>query len=370
MGGRVVRSRTDPLTDTASPSCPGFPRPNAIPGMTGPFVALLSVTLLWNSSDCRADDAKIPVWHLTPGQRFTVQSETHRVTEIQVGDTQTVSDITDRLSLQYSMLRSDSRNAAHLVVRIQSMQRTIRTPDGTETTQKLVPELLLREPEVTITVSDRGRAVMIQDAAAMFRTDVPQTYRAIARMSRDGVLESWFDLPFRIPVRTDRLPFGATTIRQSSGTDETPAVDPPDDSILQADTAWQRSHSLALGLAAVVRTECQYQVESIEDQQAQIRVSGVPDVTARSAGDDAPLQFLDVQLTASELSGSGHFRTDELSGLPVTIRMSTQQQLEGTSTVKSGEQAHEMRFKQSLTQTWIASEFALPDIRRGVPLVR
>ncbi len=336
-----------------------------------PLRMVLLLVFLAGGSAARADDT-LPLWQLTSGQIFEVDSSTHRITEMRIGDSLTVSDITDRVSLQYLMLRHDRHGAAHLEVRIKAMERTVRNEDGEVTTEELSPEQLLRVTGLTMIVANQGQSVELPDGAFVFRSDVPQIYRALRQMGEDGVLESWFDLPFRVPVLTARPPFRVPAASPSaddeSSTPESSTDESVDDPALHVDSEWSRTQSIALGLAAMIRCDCRYRMESIEGLQGQIRVTGSADVVPRDSRSDSPLKFQDVQISASELTGSGSIRVDELSGLPRSIQMSQQMLLEGQLQVESGDQQHQMQFKQSLTQTWNASEFRLQDLQRGVPV--
>lgn len=404
MARRVVPGSLVPTTGMLSRRRPALPSCRTDCCSLGRLLRLLSVVMLFVpalSAEGRSDDEVMPVWRLMPGQKFTVESTVHRVTTIQVGDVDTHLDVTDRVVLQYLVARHDNRGAAYLDARIKSMERTHRDQDGNETTRNLVPERHLKVPALTVIVNGRDGDIRIPAGASVFRSDAPQAWRTLGQMCRDGVFESWFDLPFRFPVITEQLPFGAAPpvfprpsaddgeekpageetgddADEDSGdqdggdeeSDEATPEKPRDPSLLWVEREWMRTQSVALGPAAAIRWQCVYRIESIDDFRAQIGMSATSEVIARGAGSSGPLEFEQLQVTASDVTGSGSLQMDELSGLPKSMEMNQQMQLEGSGQVLSGDQTHELHFKQSLTQTWIASEFSMRDIQQGVPLQR
>ena len=325
-------------------------------------VAIIVLETLLSSGRSTADDT-FPIWELTQGQRFTVRATTHRITEIQVGEYQETTDIADLITVQYTLSGYDGRGFAHFDARITSLNRTTTDAGGDETTDSLIVEKALKAPTVTILVGNHGNDLKVLGIESVFRSDFPQAHRVLKEICGHDIFQSWFDLPFRVPVKN--VPPTARQERAHGDTPEPPSTNA--ETALNPHSTWTRKHRVSLGLPGTVQCDCACSIDSIEDFKAQFSLTGTPQLLPREPNEDEQLRFKDFELTASDVSGTGTILMDQLTGLPQSIQLTQKLSLEGQSAVASGERSYEFRFKQSLTQTSIASEFAMQDLRRGVP---
>jgi len=199
----------------------------------------------------------LPIWQLTHGQKFSVQTTIHRNTEIQVGDYREVSDVTDKAILQYIMFGFDRQGRAQLEVRIEALDRITNDKSGKTTTESLVPERALKSPGTAVVVSDDGNTVQVLGRRSIFRTDTSLSQRLLNQLSGEGIFESWLDMPFRIPVKTNNRPTPPIKPEESetpSRNDEAIA-----DSVMRVDSDWTRMQRISLGLPGTV--ECKSQVK-------------------------------------------------------------------------------------------------------------
>ena len=310
--------------------------------------------------------ADLPIWQLADGQKFSVQTTIHRNTEIQVGDYREVSDVTDRAILQYIMFGFDRQGRAQLEVHIESMDRITSDKSGKATTESLVPERALKSPRTAIVVSDDGNTVHVLGRQSIFRTDTSLSQRLLNQLSGEGVFESWVNMPFRIPVKTNNQP--SAPIKPPESTKEPRKDDAIDDSVMRVDSDWTRTQHISLGLPGTVECKSHYVIESIKDQRAQVRIDGTLHLKHRESPENNPLLINDFEFSSSNMSGEGHIQIDELTGLPHSIQMKETMSLDGRSTVISGDVSQEMQFKQILTHSWTASEFRLKDVSEGTPI--
>ena len=322
------------------------------------FHVVLSFTSL-NAADT------IPIWHLTRGQKFSVQATTHRITEIQVGEHHSVSDVTDRITLQYTMFDYDRRGFAQLGVRIKSLDRTTINESGEKTTKVLPVEKTFKVPAAVVLVGDHGNDVKVLGVESVFRADFPQAHRIFAEICGDDVFQSWFDLPFHVPLKTARSPTLVQPADKSVSPEKTKA---DSESFLHTDHTWTRAQHISLGLPGTVQCDWVYLIGTIEEFEAQLSVSGALRMVLQESNEEVPLRFEDFQLTMSDVSGAGKILMDELSGLPQSIQLTQKLLLEGQSAVASGGTSYEFRFKQSLTQTSIASEFGMLELQQDGPV--
>jgi hypothetical protein len=297
---------------------------------------------------------------------FKVQTTTHRITEIQVADHREVNDVRDKATLQYTVFGFDRQGRSQIEIRIESLDRVTKDRSGIETTESLVPERALKSPGTTIAVSDDGNTVQVLSRQSIFRTDTSLSQRLLNQLIGEGVFESWLDMPFRIPVKTNHPPFSPV---QPQGSE----TEPPDDesivnSVMRVDTDWTRTQYISLGLPGTVECKSHYVIESINDLRAQVRIEGTLQLKQRESPEHDPLLIEDFEFSSSEMSGEGHIQIDELLGLPQSVRMNQNMSLDGRSTVTSGDSSQQMQFKQTLTLSWTASEFRLKDISQGVPI--
>ncbi len=331
-----------------------------------PVTAMIVHTML--SSPATAAAETVPIWQLTPGQNFSVQATTHRITEIHIGDHHDITDVTDRVTLHYTMFAFNQAGIAQFEVRIVSLERTITSEHGEKTTQSLILEKALKVPAVAVLVTDHGNDVKVLGGDSLFRADMPQSHRVLTQISDDEVFCSWLDLPFHVPVITDRPPFRSPA--RLHPTDD--VVDPPHDVAhesltLRTGSQWTRVLHISLGLPGTIECNCAYTIDAIEDFAAQLAVTGTIKLIPREPDEESPLRFKNFHLTESAVSGEGKILMDDLTGLPRSIEQSQRLTLEGQSAVASGGGSYDFRFKQSLTQTSIASEFGIQDLKRGVP---
>ena len=308
----------------------------------------------------------LPIWQLTHGQKFSVQTTIHRNTEIQVGDYREVSDVTDKAILQYIMFGFDRQGRAQLEVRIEALDRITNDKSGKTTTESLVPERALKSPGTAVVVSDDGNTVQVLGRRSIFRTDTSLSQRLLNQLSGEGIFESWLDMPFRIPVKTNNRPTPPIKPEESetpSRNDEAIA-----DSVMRVDSDWTRMQRISLGLPGTVECKSHYVIESIKDQRAQVRIDGTLQLKSGESREDTPLLINDFEFSSSKMSGEGHIQIDELTGLPQSIQMKETMSLDGRSTVTSGDVSQQMQFKQILTHSWTASDFRLKDIGEGIPI--
>ena len=316
-----------------------------------------------------ADDKSVPVWQLTPGQRFSVETTTHRITDIHIGAHHSVTDVTDHVTLQYTMPAVNRRGIAQFRVQIQSLDRSIISENGVTTVHSLVPNRAFKVPTVAVLVADRGNQIKVLGRSSLFRTELPEAHRILAEICGDEVLRAWFDMPFRIPVHTAPVPVPSPARPSSSDDADAPSNDTPGDELhLQTGAEWNRTQDISLGLPGAVRCNCTYSVDVIDDMAARLSVTGTFRVQLREPDEESPLNFENFQMTKNDMSGDGKILMDELTGLPQSIELSHQLTLEGRAAVISGGRSYDVRFKQSLTQTSIASEFEIQDLQQGVPL--
>ncbi|MCH2203543.1 MAG: hypothetical protein MK102_16370 [Fuerstiella sp.] len=318
----------------------------------------------------------IPIWQLSKGQTFSVQVTTHRVTEIQIGNHTDVSDVTDRVLMQYKMSGYDRSGRARLQVQIRSLNRTTIDNNGEQTTQSLDAGKVFRIPAVVLLVSDRGNAVKVVASDSVFRFDTPQSHHVLTQICSEDVFRSWLDLPFRVPVAASRPPFRPFSERRTGNrTTKTESQNPPtedaaEESSLSSGTEWTRTQFVSLGVPGTARCDCVCFIDSIENLEATFSVQGTTRMVPHQFNEDLPLKFQGFQLNTSEFSGSGQILMDELTQLPKSIQLDQKMTLAGHTIVFSGGSAHELRFKQSLTQSSNTSEFVVTDSQNGVPVNR
>jgi hypothetical protein len=323
-----------------------------------------------SSGGVNGDDT-IPVWNLTQGQQFTVRSSTRRITELQVGEHRQTTDVADHMIIHYTLSGYDRRGFAHFEARIKSLDRTTTDTAGSETTDSLIVEKAFKDPTVTVVVGDHGNEVKIVGTESVLRSAFPQADRVLKEICGHDVFQSWFDLPFRIPVKTIPPTARQPAARQQSPDDtNSEQSDTDTEDALHSLSKWTRRHAVSLGLPGTVQCDCACSIDSIKDFEAQFSLTGTARWLPRESSDDESLAFNDFQLTASDVSGTGTILMDQLTGLPQSIQMTQNLSLEGQSIVTSGEKTYEFQFKQSLTQTSIASEFKMQELHRGVPISR
>jgi len=311
-------------------------------------------------------EVTLPIWQLTHGQKFSVQTTTHRNTEIQVGDYREVSDVTDSAILQYVMFGFDRQGRAQLEVRIESLNRVTHDESGKAATESLVPERALKSPGTAIVVSDDGNTVNVLGSRSVFRTGTSLSQRLLNQLSGEGVFESWVNMPFRIPVKTNNRP--SAPIKPQEGEKQLRNDDAIADSVMRVDSDWTRIQHISIGLPGTVECETHYLIESIKDQRAQIRIDGSLHLKHRESPQNNPLIIADFEFNSSNLSGEGHILVDQITGLPHSIQMTETMSLGGRSTVTSGDVSQQMQFRQRLTHSWTASEFRLKDVSEGISI--
>ena len=311
----------------------------------------------------------LQIWQLAPGQSFSVQATTHRITEIQIGDHHDTTDIADRVTLDYTMIAFSRGGAAQFEVQIRSLERTIASENGKTTTQSLDVDRAFKTSGLVILVTDHGNGVKVPDTESLFRADMAQSHRVLTQISTDKVFCSWLDLPFRIPVNTDRPPFHSPAHLHPTEKKVDPSDEIPNENLtLRTGSEWTRRLHISLGLPGIVECTCNYSVDTIEDSAARLSVTGTTKLVVREPDEEAPLKFKNFHLTGSDVSGEGKILMDNLTGLPKLIEYSQRLTLEGQSVVSSEGGSNDFRFKQSLTQTSITSEFGIQELRSRVPI--
>ena len=208
----------------------------------------------------------------------------------------------------------------------------------------------------------------------MIPASAPEARELLKRFCGPEVFRSWVDIPFRVPLNTNSqrlippLIVPQSQPKQSDTEDTADAVrylKPPG---LKPDYEWTRPQHISLGLFGVIRVECHYRVDSIDDDSAAILVRGTAAIEALESPPRSMLIVESVDLSVSDMSGKGTVCMAEHSEVPESIRFEQKISVEGTGVVRSGKQSHEVRIKQSLTQNWIVSEFEHQDEPQGFPI--
>jgi len=107
---------------------------------------------------------------------------------------------------------------------------------------------------------------------------------------------------------------------------------------------------------------------SIDDSVATISVLGAATAKPIIPPSRSAWTIVSVDVPESELQGTGRIEMNADLQHPSMISFEQQLTMMGSGVLRSGEETHEFRFKQLLTQKWNVSEFGYYDTPQGVPL--
>ena len=322
------------------------------------------------SSSGGESDAVLPLWQLDVGQVFRTDVYVERQTEFQVADEVDVSSQTDHHGFRYRVLANDPRGGVQLQMQVETLNRTATTTDGDVSTVQKQPQQVLDSHEIDLRLRDGGRQIDSAGLQALIRSRQPETREIFSRFVGPQVFHSWIDLPFRIPLITQIRSGPDIRIqpRRSPAPPGQPEPSATGATELSAGLTWNRIHTLSLGLLGIVEIDCLYTVNSIDASVAKITVSGAARAESTQSPSRSALTLVSVDVSDSEIQGTGRVEMNSELQYPTAISFEQQLTLKGSGVLRSGDQTHEFRFKQLLTQKWNVSEFGYHDTPQGVPL--
>ncbi len=316
----------------------------------------------------------IPFWQLDRGQTFSTKVSVHRETEMHVGEHRQDSDDTDRIELGYEISTSDRAGGFRVGLRVLSMHRESKHDSDASDDIEVLPRNDTAGMEMTFRVANGGELIKPLPGESLLPEHDLETRELLVRLCGPNVFRTWADYPFRVPVVTQgqRRNSGLIVPNPESELPDLedaesikPAIELPG---LRPGFSWKRPQHVSLGLMGTLKMDCEYRVEGIDGDEAAIVIRGTAEILPTDAPARSMLAIESVDLTVSELSGSGKVLMSEFSGVPESMRFTQAIVIEGTGVVRSGRESHELRFRQSLTQNWFVSEFKYRDEPQGFPI--
>jgi|GEM_PF-3389127 len=329
-------------------------------------------------ADALPEEAVVPFWRLDRGQTFLTTTNIRRETELQIGDHTSSSDETDRIVLAYGVVMPDRADGFRVRLQVRSMRRDANDGDEGSNQIEVLPKRNRPAMQMAFRVSHGGEQVVAYPGESIFPTQGLASTELLHRLCGPEEVRSWYDLPFRVPVVTNRnqlipprieLPPPTSPADDENGL-ETEEAETRKEPLpgLRVDFEWTRPQHVSLGLLGTLQIDSHYRVESIESDTATIVIEGEASIEPREAPSRSMLAIESIHLSVTEVLGSGAVTMDRLSDIPESMRFSQKISVEGTGVVRSGKQSHDLRVKQLLTQEWIVSEFNDRDEPQGIPM--
>lgn len=319
-------------------------------------------------------DAVIPFWQLDRGQTFSTKVSVRRETELQVGKHRQDSDETDRIELGYGISTSDRAGGFRVGLRVLSMHRESKNNTDASDEIEVLPKNDLAGMEMTFRVADGGERIEPLPGESLLPEHDLETRELLVRLCGPNVFRTWADYPFRVPVVTQGqrrdsgliVPNPESELPDSEDAESIkPVIELPG---LRPGFSWKRPQHVSLGLMGTLKMDCEYLVEGVDGDEAAIVIQGEAEVQPTDAPARSMLAMESMDLTVSEISGSGKVLMSEFSGVPESMRFTQAIVIEGMGVVRSGRESHELRFRQLLTQNWFVSEFKYRDEPQGFPI--
>ena len=361
-----------------------------MPGRQVPVVAALvtylSVCAVVSATEL-VDGNADPIWQLSLGQMFRANVTTDYQTVIDIADSSAEVSGSDRMTLQYEIVRQSSGGHLLVEVRILSLERTQMIDGADQETESLLPEDALNSAVLVLDVGPTGEVTPIGHENTI-KTDSPETQRTLNRYLGSDVFRSWLDLPFWVPVGAhvagtqgvQSLPESEATADTGSANQEVdePAASPADDSSaedednVQAVPAgavhWNRSLKISLGLLGAVTVDARCETTEQQDSELRFSISGRPEHVPPDAALDSPTVFDRIRVETTKMEGYGRMRTNPLTGLPADIDIQQQLGIEGNAVVQSAGRSADVRFKRTMTRSCQISEIRSRKSRPGLSI--
>jgi len=310
-------------------------------------------------------EASIPPWQLRAGQTFKMSSKIRRQTTIHSGPTVRQTDDTDRIQLQYRVFSLTGDGAVRVAVRVMKMERTTRQQDGTESTVTVPPQNVLSSLDAALLVRDQGTHVGWEISGPVLRANQD----AAGRNTIPGFdAESWLGLlstPFRIPVLVPApgplpkiRPQNAEPAENDPKSEE--SADSPTLAGITVEQSWNRLHRCSLGILGHLNTPLHHTVAGIDSLTAHVEVTGTPTLSANTTAADQYNSVLkpdNLTLASATATGSGTITMAKDALHPKSADFEQTLSFSGTGELTTGRVKHQIRFEQSLTETWKVTEF-------------